>query len=219
MFKRVLWSQKHPGAPRLVLNSFWGGLNKHTYGQSANTCSFCRIRLLADKCSERDPVLLCGYTQGVYSSLLKVPHTCNIIHQRCKNRALHLWLHTTPNVLVSPNPWLQQHHRASPLFHSAWSVLQGQRSTASTHQWILHTSSLVVVLLFWADQNSSNNINLLGQSTCQGLKEKALWSHPSTQKCAQLCTVGPSLQLGKGWHHPQSLDQLLLLGAWFIFQT
>lgn len=131
------------------------------------------------------------------SSLLKMPNTCNIFHRRCKNTALHLWLHatprpwlhTTPNVLFWPNPWLQQHTRTSPLLHSAWSALQGQGSAASAHQWILHTSSLVVILLFWADQSSSNNINLSGQSTRQGLKEKALWSHPSTHKNALNCAL------------------------------
>lgn len=122
-------------------------------------------------------------------SLLKLP-VCNTIYPWGNSyTAWHARLHTTPNVPLPPNLQSQQRTGPESLPHSARCAWQGQRHTAHICWWILHTSSLVVRFLFWANQNSWNNINPLGESIHQGLKEKGFWSSPNTHKNVLHCTA------------------------------
>lgn len=106
------------------------------------------------------------------------------------------WLHSpasltacNPKCSSSTRPTLTAMNHTRHTAHSACCASQGQCRTVHAHQGILHTSSCMVGFLSWTDWHGANNINLLGKSTHQCLKEKAFWSSPNTHKNALCCTA------------------------------
>lgn len=218
----MVLSLKHPGTPtHLVQNPLWCIHLGNTHTGSPSLMHVISVELGCWQINAvHEDLRCCVGTQRVLLPP-KTPPVCNIIYRWGNSyTAWHPRLHTTPNVPLPPNLQLQQWAGPESLPHSARCAWQGQRHTAHIHRWILHTSSLVVSFLFWADQNSWNNINPAGQSIHQGLKEKAFWSSPNTHKnvlhctaLAHLCNRGRADTTHRAWISSFSS------GLWFIFQT